>query len=109
MYYKTHQESFPRLAVLAALLGLVVSCLVFHSAENVLAQSPPTNYRNFEAPQVHPLTITPDGTRLLAVNTPNGSLSVFHLTGNSLTLMAEIPVGLEPVSVAARAATMKPG
>ena len=102
MYHKTHQESFTRLAVLAALLGLVVSCLVFHSAENVLAQSPPTNYRNFEAPQVHPLTITPDGTRLLAVNTPNGSLSVFHLTGNSLTLMAEIPVGLEPVSVAAR-------
>ncbi len=102
MYHKTHQESFPRLAVLAALLGLVVTCLVFHSAENVLAQSPPTNYRNFEAPQVHPLTITPDGTRLLAVNTPNGSLSVFHVTGNSLTLMAEIPVGLEPVSVAAR-------
>lgn len=46
--------------------------------------------------------MTPDGTRLLAVNTPNNSLSVFHLTGRTLTLMAEIPVGLEPVSVAAR-------
>src|SRR5205823_13075071 len=51
---------------------------------------------------LHPLTIIPDGTRLLAVNTPNGTLSVFHVTGNALTLMAEIPVGLEPVSVAVR-------
>jgi len=100
---KTHQDSFFRLFMLAALLALSITWLLSRSAvENALAQNPPTDYKNFEAPQVHPLTITPDGTRLLAVNTPNGSLSVFHLTGNSLTLMAEIPVGLEPVSVAAR-------
>jgi YVTN family beta-propeller protein len=67
----------------------------------VLAQGP-TPYKHFEAPQVHPLAVTPDGSRLLAVNTPNNSLSVFHLTGRTLTLMAEIPVGLEPVSVTAR-------
>ncbi len=46
--------------------------------------------------------MTPDGTRLLAVNTPNGTLSVFYVAGNALALMAEIPVGLEPVSVSAR-------
>ncbi len=68
----------------------------------VASAQAPAPYRNFEGPQIHPLAITPDGTRLLAVNTPNGTLSVFHLTGRSLTLMAEIPVGLEPVSVAAR-------
>jgi len=67
-----------------------------------IGQGQPALYRNFEGPQVHPLAITPDGTRLLAVNTPNGTLSVFHLTGRSLTLIAEIPVGIEPVSVAAR-------
>jgi YVTN family beta-propeller protein len=67
----------------------------------VSAQGPGV-YKSFEAPQIHPLAITPDGTRLLAVNTPNNTLSVFHITGRTLTLMAEIPVGLEPVSVTAR-------
>ena len=58
--------------------------------------------RNFESPQVHPLAVTPDGTRLLAVNSPNATLSVFQLGGPQPLLTAEIPVGLEPVSVAAR-------
>ena len=41
-----------------------------------------------------------DGTRLFAVNTPNQTLSVFDLTvATSPQLIAEIPVGLEPVSV----------
>lgn len=62
-----------------------------------------TSFRNFEAPQVHPLALTPDGKHLLAVNTPNASLSVFQLNGGgSPVLTAEIPVGLQPVSVAAR-------
>jgi YVTN family beta-propeller protein len=65
------------------------------------AQAPPP-FRNFESPQVHPLAMTPDGTRLLAVNSPNATLSVFQLTGGTPLLTAEIPVGLEPVSVAAR-------
>src|SRR5882724_3715021 len=99
---KTPRQNLHRLIVFAALLALSVTCVVSYSTENALAQFPGPPYRDFEAPQVHPLTITPDGTRLLAVNTPNGTLSVFHVTGNSLTLMAEIPVGLEPVSVAAR-------
>jgi YVTN family beta-propeller protein len=59
-------------------------------------------YKNFEGPQVHPLAMTPDGTRLLALNTPNNQLLVYHLSGAATTLLAEIPVGLEPVSVAAR-------
>ncbi|MCA1635030.1 MAG: hypothetical protein LC802_15405 [Acidobacteria bacterium] len=66
------------------------------------AQAPPSSFKNFEGPQVHPLAMTPDGTRLLAVNTPNATLSVFQLTGATPLLTAEIPVGLEPVSVAAR-------
>ena len=97
------KNTFRRLVVLAVLLAFSVVCLVSRSAiRNATAQNTSADYKNFEAPQVHPLTIIPDGTRLLAVNTPNGTLSVFHVTGNALTLMAEIPVGLEPVSVAVR-------
>jgi YVTN family beta-propeller protein len=87
------------IVVMSLALG-VVWVLSRNSANPVLAQT--INYKNFEAPQVHPLTMTPDGTRVLAVNTPNASLSVFYVSGNTLTLMAEIPVGLEPISVAAR-------
>src|SRR6267143_1373016 len=86
-----------RLIVTVAIFAIALLWLEHGYSVPVLAQS--QSYKNFEAPQVHPLTITPDGTRLLAVNTPNNSLSVFHLTGRALTLMAEIPVGLEPVSV----------
>ncbi len=64
--------------------------------------APTLPFRNFEAPQVHPLAITPDGKHLLAVNSPNATLSVFELSGGSPILTAEIPVGLQPVSVAAR-------
>ena len=66
------------------------------------AQAQATNYKNFEAPQVHPLALTPDGTRLLALDTPEQRLEVFQLNGSSLTLAAEIPVGAEPVSIAVR-------
>jgi YVTN family beta-propeller protein len=91
-----------RLVIVLALISIVVVWIERRHSTPALAQAVPANYKNFEGPQVHPLAITPDGTRLLAVNTPNSTLSVFHLTGQSLTLMAEIPVGLEPVSVAAR-------
>src|SRR5215467_4105559 len=69
-----------------------------HAADTL----PMPTYRNFEGPQVHPLAITPDGKRLLALNTPNNQLLVFNLNDGNPTLRAEIPVGLEPVIVAVR-------
>jgi YVTN family beta-propeller protein len=68
----------------------------------VIAETLPSSFKSFESPQVHPLALTPDGTRLLAINTPDNRLSVFQLTSEGPVLAAEIPVGLEPVSVAAR-------
>ncbi len=61
-----------------------------------------SDFVHFESSHVHPLALTPDGTRLLVVNTPDGRLSVFDVTGSAPIRVAEIPVGLEPVSVAAR-------
>src|SRR6185503_20005413 len=62
--------------------------------------SPAQNFVNFESKQVNPIRLSPDGTRLFAVNTPDARLSVFDVTapGNPI-LIAEIPVGLEPISV----------
>jgi len=64
------------------------------------AQVPTSEFVNFEGAQTNPVRISADGTRLFAVNTPNGTLSVFDLTApSSPALIAEIPVGIEPVSV----------
>ncbi|MEY4672596.1 MAG: hypothetical protein RL148_380 [Planctomycetota bacterium] len=58
---------------------------------------------NFESGQVQPMRLTPDGRLLLVADTTNSRLSVFDLRQPSLPqLVAEIPVGLEPVSVNAR-------
>src|SRR5690242_5882675 len=63
------------------------------------------DFVHFESGHVHPACLTPDGTRLLVVNTPDARLSVFDLTHGvpgATSRIAEIPVGIEPVSVAAR-------
>jgi YVTN family beta-propeller protein len=66
----------------------------------VPGQSP--SFVNWESPHVHPIDMTPDGKRLLAVNTPNNRLLVYDLTGPLPALVAAIPVGLDPVSVRAK-------
>jgi YVTN family beta-propeller protein len=70
------------------------------------ATAPRADYVNFEAPHVHPIALTPAGTRLLAVNTPDATLEVFDVAADgSLTPHATIPVGLEPITVKARTET----
>ena len=62
------------------------------------------DFVHFESAHVHPACLTPSGNRLLVVNTPDNRLSVFDLSAGPLSAssrIAEIPVGLEPVSVAA--------
>ncbi len=61
-----------------------------------------STYVNFESHQTRPICLSPDGTRLFAVNTPDGRLSVFDVSNPANpvpVLIREIPVGIEPVSV----------
>jgi DNA-binding beta-propeller fold protein YncE len=60
------------------------------------------SFVEFESGQVRPLAISPDKTRLFAVNTPNNTLEIFGLASGAPVLQARIPVGLEPVAVAVR-------
>jgi len=59
----------------------------------------------FESGQVRPLALSPDGTRLFAVDTPDNRLEVLAVGPGGLTRVASVPVGLEPVAVAARSNT----
>jgi len=82
-----------------ACAALVSALLPGHGATRTQAVN---DFVHFESGHVHPLAMTPDGTRLLAVNTADDQLAVFNVTGAAPVLVAEIPVGLEPVSVAVR-------
>jgi YVTN family beta-propeller protein len=67
------------------------------------AASQTGSYVNFESPQTNPLRLSPDGTRLFAANTSDNRLSVFDISNPSNpVLMAEISVGLDPVSLCPR-------
>ena len=56
----------------------------------------------FEAGQVRPVALSADGSRLLAVNTPDNRLEIFDIRADGLVHVASVPVGLEPVAVATR-------
>src|SRR5262245_53142074 len=60
------------------------------------------DFVHFESGHVHPATLTPSGSRLLVVNTSDDRLAIFDLTGAKPVKVADVPVGLEPVAVAAR-------
>ncbi len=56
----------------------------------------------FESGHVRPVAMSPDGSRVFAVNTPDNRLEIFDVQGGTLAHVESIPVGLEPVAVAAR-------
>ncbi len=90
-----------------ALLG-AAACQTADSASGPIeSQTEPAavtspSFLTFESGHVRPIAMSPDGTRLFAVNTPNNTLEIFNITATGLTLAARVPVGLEPVAVAAR-------
>jgi len=59
------------------------------------------SFVNWESPHVHPIDVTPDETRLLAVNTPDNRLEIFDITGDVPASVGAVAVGLDPVSVRA--------
>jgi len=93
--------TMPRRRYAFPILVLALSLMPFRAVMQTGVTT--ANFVNFEAAQTNPVRLTPDGTRLLAVNTADARLSVFDLTNASApALVSEIPVGIEPVSVNAR-------
>lgn len=83
-----------RLGGMGALGAVISLCAADASAD--------PNIAIFESGQVRPLARSPDGKLLFAVNTPDNRLEVFEIEHNGLEHRMSIPVGLEPVAVAAR-------
>jgi len=73
---------------------LVLACAA------AIAGAVPAQTVNFESGPVTPMRVSADGTRLFVADRIGGRVSVFDLRDPSQPfLIAEIPVGLEPVSV----------
>ena len=77
------------LVALVAILGLASPAVAAFTA--------------FESGHVRPMALTPDGSQLLAVNTPDNRIEIFDVDGDGdLSHAVSVPVGLEPVAVAIR-------
>lgn len=64
-----------------------------------------TTFVNFESAHVSPMTLTPDGQTLLAVNTADNRLEAFDVSGSNADRprwVRSISVGFDPVSVRVR-------
>src|SRR5258707_15408090 len=66
------------------------------------ARAAPPNFIEFESGHVRPIALSPGGTQLFAVNTPNGTLEIFNVTPQGLVFQARVPVCLAPAAAAAR-------
>lgn len=83
----------PALALFGATAVLLLATAQFAGADE---------FTEFEQPHVHPLELSPDGSKLYALQSADARLVVFDLSGPSPVREASIPVGLEPVTVRLR-------
>jgi len=84
-------RTWVRSGLFCGLLGLVVALAV---------PAKGASFVEFESGQVRPLALSPDGTKLYAVNTPDNRLEIFDVSVLGLTHSGSVPVGMEPVAVA---------
>jgi len=79
--------------------SILLCVLLLALAGEAAAQN---DFFTFESGPVRPVALTPNGGRLLVTNTPDGHLEVLDVSWYSEPLpWKSIPVGLEPVAVAA--------
>lgn len=57
------------------------------------------DFVTFESGHVRPMALSSSGDRLFVVNTPDNTVQVFDVSGDTPAPLETIPVGLEPVAV----------
>jgi YVTN family beta-propeller protein len=86
---------------LSTLLATALSALVLGGPAALAG-----DFTHYESSHVHPLALDAEAGRLVAVNTPEARLALFDVDAEgSLVFVGDVPVGLEPVSVALRPGT----
>jgi DNA-binding beta-propeller fold protein YncE len=88
-----------RVVVLSLALAVVVVAVVVVGAG--VAEAQPSTWV-FESIPSRPLALSSDATRLYSLNTPDGHLEIYDVSGALPVRLGSVPVGLDPVAVALR-------
>ncbi len=83
----------------AATIRTAVVVLALLLAPRAFAQP---SFVAWESGPVRPVVLSPDGSQLFVANTPDNTLEIFDVVGGSLVPAGSVPVGMEPIAVAAR-------
>ncbi len=85
-----------------SILAIIFSPFLSPSLDSQMALA---SFTTFESGQVRPLTLSPNGTLLFATNTPDNRIEIFTVSDEGIRHQHSVPVGMEPVAVAARTNT----
>ena len=85
------------MGLLRTSLSPLIACLLLGAGP--ASSQPP--FITFESGHVRPIALSPDGSKLYVVNTPDNRLEIFAIDAGSLSHTDSVPVGMEPVAVAA--------
>ena len=69
-----------------ACMATCATVLILMAAGSALGQS----FVNWETPHIHPISLTPDGSKLLTVNLADGRLEVFSLANGTPRAIASV-------------------
>ena len=92
------------------LTSVLISAWMLLAAISVHGQSSTTNFYNstnfynWETAPVHPVALSPDGTRLVICNLPDARVEIFDVTSGLPAPLGSVPVGIDPVTVRFRTA-----
>jgi len=79
--------------------GAAAVRLLLLASANSHAQLTTTNFFNWETAPDHPVSLSPDATRLAVCNLPDNRVELFDVTSGTPVSLGNIPVGLDPVTV----------
>src|ERR1700685_4246209 len=88
-----------------SVISLMIAGALFWQATPCRAALSMTNFFNFENSPVHPVALSPDGTRLAVCNLPDDRLEIFDVTSGAPVSLGSVTVGLDPVTIRFRTAT----
>jgi DNA-binding beta-propeller fold protein YncE len=89
-----------RHVILAAPVVLLAAAVCYGQTNFTTA-----NFFNWETAPVHPIALSPDGTKLVVCNLPEDRVEVFDVTTGAPLPLGTVPVGLDPVTARFRTAS----
>src|SRR5947207_10993043 len=95
--YSSPKQASMRRALFRGTISLVsaATCLCWRIAVSAASTN---SFVNFETPPVHPVALSPDGSRLAVCNLPDARLEVFDVSSGAPVWVGNAATGLDPVT-----------